>query len=1229
MKRKKVEISESDEIKNRFAEIPSVEEKKIPLATGFPVVGIGASAGALEAFESFFSGMPSDDDPGMAFVLIQHGAPDNKSLLTGLIQRYTRMKVFEVEDGLPVRINCVYLIPAGHDVAFINGTLQLLEPSSPRGLRLPVDFFFRSLAQDRRERSIGIVLSGTGSDGTLGIRSIKGEGGMVMVQSPGSTEFSGMPISAIGTGLVDYELPPNEMAEALIAFAVYAFGRPLRTGKVAAPRTENCLKKICLQLRAQTGHDFSQYKPDTIVRRIERRMAVNRIDTIEAYVTYLQQTKFESEALFRDLLIGVTSFFRDSAAFKELEETIIPKIFSGKSSGTVIRVWCPGCSTGEEAYSIAILLYEYMTTHKQIYNLQLFATDIDRHAIAMARSGVYPASISADISSERLALFFSPEPNPAKAGPLTYTIHKNIRDLLIFSEQNVLKDPPFSKLDLISCRNLMIYLNVELQKNLIPLFHYSLNSGGFLFLGSPESIGENTELFETLDRKAKLYQRKNSMHPLQRMPVGSFLPQMMMHGNETPVRVNGKRTVNEKLPLRELAEQTLLQQLSPSSALVNSHGDILYLHGRTGMYLEPATGEVGVYNIFKMAREGLRREMITALQKASLGKETVRRRGVPVKTNGYYSMVNLTVCPVLTDNGVPLSSPLYLIVLEEVSSAGPELEKLSVPESGGAVVDSVNEGLIASLRRDLMENEEYLHAANEELETSNEELKSSNEKMQSINEELQSTNEELETSKEELQSINEELATVNAELQNKVADLTRANNDMNNLLSGTGVATVFVDLRLRLLRFTPTASILINLIQSDVGRPIGHIVSNLVGYDSLVADTQSVLDSLVPKEIQVQTVSGNWYAMRILPYRTLDNVIEGAVITFVDISEAKSLYMNNTELKRLQEVLQRSEGTLKSIVDNTPDYISIIDRDLSVTYINHIPAGLPADSFTGCSVFFGMSNKSEMEQCRKRYARIFASGKAESWELKTSTGPGQNLWYKIEAAPIYEGSEIKSVLLISTDITEFKLAEEEVKKQLLEKEILLKEVHHRIKNNIASVANLLSMQAESVTNQEALSTLQDAIGRVESMRVLYDKLLSSDDYQDISVKSYFESLIDSIVTLFPDNIKITVEKMIMDFDLDPKKLFPLGIIINELFTNIGKYAFTNRDSGLIRVILGKIDKHVTLSIQDNGNGIPEGFDTCNPTGFGLMLVKLLSKQLCGKYSIENNEGTRSSLEFDI
>jgi two-component system CheB/CheR fusion protein len=892
--------------------------KDVELPAGFPVVGIGASAGGLAAFEAFFAGMPAKADPGMAFVLVQHLAPDHKSILSDLIRRYTRMEVFEVEDGMVVRPNCAYIIPPGRDMAFLNGALQLLEPSEPRGQRLPIDFFFRSLAQDQRERAIGIVLSGTGSDGTQGVRAIKGEGGMVMAQNPASTEFDGMPRSALATGLVDYELPPAEMAAQLITYAAHAFGKLPPSTTLPAPKVEGAMKKIFILLRAQTGHDFSLYKPSTIHRRIERRMAVHQIEAIDAYVKYLQQAPAEVEALFRDLLIGVTSFFRDPETFQVLEDQIIPRLFEHKPPGAVIRAWTTGCSTGEEAYSLAILLVERMEALKQSYTVQLFATDIDSQAIAAARTGLYPASIAADLSPERLARFFTVE-----AEGRAYRIHKSIRDLLVFSEQDVIKDPPFSKLDLISCRNLLIYMGTELQKKLIPLFHYALKPEGWLFLGTSEGVGEYAELFGVHDRKTKIYQRREDLHGLQRVAISRFLPPStavnaslagaphLAHGHG-----GARLPAHELRSLREVAENALIQQVIAAGALVNGQGDILYLHGRTGMFLEPAQGEAGINNILKMARDGLRRELGAALHKAAGVRDTVLSPGLRVRTNGDFTTVNLTVRPVTKGPGATIESPLFLVVLEEAPAPStvnhaPAPGDVSgddfAPGAHGTIsVDAAQR--IAALKAELRAKDEYLQSTNEELESSTEELKSSNEEMQSVNEELQSTNEELETSKEELQSVNEELATVNTELQTKVTDLSRANNDMNNLLAGTGIGTVFVDHQLRILRFTPAASTIINLILSDVGRPVAHLVSNLVGYSTLVADVQAVLATLASKEVSVQTAEGRHYTMRIQPYRTLENVIEGAVIWFVDI----------TEIKKTEAELLEAEWKFKALFEKGP-----------------------------------------------------------------------------------------------------------------------------------------------------------------------------------------------------------------------------------------------------------------------------------------------------------------------
>ena len=961
--------AESPAVLERAGSVKSDAGGEVAEAKSFPIVGIGASAGGLAAIAAFFSGMPADLDPGMAFVLVQHLAPDHKSILTDLIRRYTRMNVFEVTDGMVVQPNCAYIIPPNRDMAFLNGTLQLVAPVLPRGQRLPIDFFFRSLAQDLQERAIGIVLSGTGSDGTLGIREIKGEGGMAMAQNPESCEYDGMPRSAIATGLVDYVLPPAGMPARLIGYAANASGRRPLPDAAPARNLKNALKKIYTLLRAQTRHDFSQYKPSHITGRINRRMAIHQITTMDGYLRYAQQTPAEVEALFRNMLIGVTNFFRDPEASKMIKEQVIPKLFAGKRKDTMIRIWVPACSTGEEAYSLAILLAEYQEAMKKSFNVQIFATDIDNNAIATARLGLYPAGIAADVSPERLSRFFTIEPERSH-----YRIHKGIRDMLVFSEHNMIRDPPFSKLDLISCRNLLIYLDGEAQKRLIPLFHYALNPGGVLVLGTSETVGDFLDLFATLDYRLKIFLRRDDVYSAQRAVLGRFLPPVTAIDAALP-RPFEKAAFPVKLPLRELTERALLQEVVQVGALINSHGDILYLHGRTGAYLEPAPGNTGVSNILKMAREGLRQELTLALRKALLTQDTVRYPGLRVKTNHGFSTVNLTIRLVVGSPNSGRVLPhgagggedfLYLVILEEApvplapgeskggapngphfaaeqtqmqiptatalqtiarldASAGSVSANSASPDSVSAMLRAAiadkltTESQNAALKQDLHARDEHLQTANEMMETSNEELKSSNEEMHSVNEELRSTNEELSTSKEELQSVNEELATVNNELQTKVTDLSRTNSDMNNLLSGTGIATVFVDYQLHILRFTSTASKITNLIPADVGRPVDHIVSNLVGYHRLAADTHAVLDTLIPREVEVQTTQGRWFTLRIQAYRTLENVIEGAVLTFVDV----------TEMVKTREALRKANEFLRLavVVRDANDAITVQDLE--------------------------------------------------------------------------------------------------------------------------------------------------------------------------------------------------------------------------------------------------------------------------------------------------------------
>lgn len=823
-------------------------------SNAFPIVALGASAGGLVAFEAFFSALSQGAETGMAYVLIQHLAPNHPSLLVELVARHTSIEVVEVTEGMVIRPNRVHVIPPGRDLAISGGIFRLSESASPPGLHLPIDMFFRSLAEDARERAIAIVLSGNGSDGTVGLRAIKDFGGMTLAQTPGSAESDGMPRTAIDAGIVDHVLDPADMPGLLPSWAAH-----LRTQRDDSTPTlptidADVLGRICKLLHTRSGHDFSGYKRSTLVRRIERRMAVQGIRDMEGYADFLDHESPEVDLLFRDILIGVTSFFRDPDAFRDLQEQVLPGLVACKVPGETIRVWVAGCSTGEEAYSIAILLADRLDASDHRNPVQVFATDIDPRAIAAARAGLFSVAIAESVAADRLARHFVLEPDGRR-----YRIAKRIRDMLVFSEHDLILDPPFSRLDLVSCRNLLIYFDPELQKKVLPLFHYALHPGGILFLGSSESVGEGDDLFETRIRASKIFVRRSE--PSSAVGGGAALRGSI----PSPVPPWGRpQEPAARAPMREFAEHALLQHTTPSVAVVDEHGAILYLHGRTGEFLEPTPGETGQNNILRMAREGLRTEIVTGLRKAASTKGPVRFSGLEVASGESVRSLDLRIVP-LQDPGVGKARVLFLVCFEDARLVDPIL---------GRRTGSDADERIAALDLELRAKEDFLRSANDD-------LKRANEGMQSVNEELQSTNEELETSKEELQSVNEEFATVNAELQARVAELSRANNDMNNLLAGTGIGTVFLDRELRILRFTPAATTIINLIAGDLGRPVGHIASNLVGYDGLVADVRSVLSTLVPREVEVHTIEGGAYTMRLLPYRTLENVVEGVVITFV------------------------------------------------------------------------------------------------------------------------------------------------------------------------------------------------------------------------------------------------------------------------------------------------------------------------------------------------------------
>jgi two-component system CheB/CheR fusion protein len=846
----------------------------------FPIVGIGSSAGGLEALEIFFSNVSPDTN--MAFVIIQHLSPRHKSIMADLLMKYTRMKVLQIEDDQRIESNCVYLNPPDKNVVIQNRRLHLTEPTQTHGVNLPIDCFFRSLSEDQGEKAICIILSGTATDGTLGMKAIKGEGGMAMVQDPDSAKYAGMPNSAIATGLVDFILPLEKIPEELVRYVQHPYIESPERIETARLQFRNYVQKILGLIRTSTGYDFSNYKQTTIRRRIERRMAVHQLDSIEKYETYIKRTPAEVDILFKDFLIGVTNFFRDAEAFEVLKAKVLPEMIKNRASETPLRIWIAGCATGEEAFSIAILFAEAMDELGQQLNVQIFASDIDNEALDFARMAAYPDSIAADVSSDRLHRFFIKEDN-------TYRIKKQIRDMIVFANQNLIKDPPFSRLDLVCCRNLLIYMEPVLQKKILPIFHYTLTPRGYLFLGTSESIGDFSHLFSPANPKWKIYRREeyvvDKIGDYPRTPFYDVLP--------TPQGFEEKR-VPTVADIHNLAERIVLENYAPPCVLINEQYEILHFIGQTDRYLAPPTGKAS-FDVLKMAREGLRFKLSTALHDAVRQKTTILRKGLKIKHDNSFRTIDLVVRP-LTESS--FSQGFMLVMFEEKTPPEPVKKRKTASKD---VVDPY----VLGLEKELQSTKEFLQSTNEELETSNEELKSTNEELQSVNEELQSTNEELETSKEELQSTNEELVTVNAELQKKVEELSEANNDINNLLASTEIGTIFLDLNLCIKRFTPPITKLLNLIQTDIGRPISDITTN-IQRDILAERAKEVLDTLNRQEIEVQDKSGNWYSMRISPYRTLENVIDGVVLTFVDIGKLKEI----NQLNRLATVVRDSNDAV-------------------------------------------------------------------------------------------------------------------------------------------------------------------------------------------------------------------------------------------------------------------------------------------------------------------------------
>ena len=829
--------------------------------TAFRVVGIGASAGGLAVLGEFLAGVPAHS--GMAFVVVQHLDPTHKAMLVELLQRSTPMPVRQAAEGMPLEADAVFVIPPNSDLTLSTGILHLEPPAEPRGHRLPIDRLLSSLAREHGEQAAGVVLSGMGSDGTLGLQAIKSQGGLTLAQEPESAQFDSMPRSAIAAGCVDIVALPSAMAGEILRVATGQRVPPAQAD--GAPDDHAALEAVVALLHEHRRHDLSDYKTSTLRRRIQRRMGVHGIPTTAAYADFAKRNPHELDMLFKEVLIGVTSFFRDPGVWQELKRDVMPVLVARAAEGAKLRAWVVGCSTGEEAYSLAIIFREVAEALPGVpRTLQIFASDLSADAIAAARKGCYPRSIAADVGEERLARFFAPQGEG-------YLVDKGVREMVLFAQHDVILDPPFTRLDLLSCRNLLIYFDARLQRRLLPLFSYSLRPGGALLLGSSESLGIVQAQYTPISPKSRLYWRNENSPRTAMVDFPTGFPRS--RGRPAQESNVPPPSGNPPANLQSLAEQALLKDHAPPAVLVNAEGDVVYIHGSVGRFLEPASGKAN-WNVHVMAKPSIRAQVVVGLREALQAKAPVSLRGLRLEGEAP-GTIDVTIQPLAEPRAL---AGLVMIVFHPGRD---EVPHRITDEPGKPAGDPTVAGEIDRWKAEVRALRQEMGAAAEELQASNEEL-------QSTNEELQAANEELTSSKEESQSMNEELQSLNGELRLKLDALELAQSDMQNLLNSTEIATLFLDSDLNVRRYTDQIKRIVNLREADIGRPLTDLSTTLV-YPGLYDDAKETLRTLTFIEKQVETTDALWFLVRIKPYRTLSNVIQGVVITLIDITAAKEL----------------------------------------------------------------------------------------------------------------------------------------------------------------------------------------------------------------------------------------------------------------------------------------------------------------------------------------------------
>lgn len=1127
------------------------------------IVGIGASAGGLEAFKTFFSHMPVDSE--MAFVLVQHLAPEHTSLLGELIGRSTTMPVVDATDGVQVEPGHVYVIPPNATLTIADGVLQVSKPAPPRQHRFPIDTFFTSLAEDQGDCAVCVVLSGSGSDGARGLRAIKEHGGLTLAQAGSDhVAMAGMPASAAATGLVDEVLPVEDMPARLLAHYRHLLAAQDNKGPDGTRQdVTGHLRTITGLLLAEVGHDFSQYKEKTLVRRIQRRMQVLQTATVAEYIEHLRQEPREAEHLFHELLISVTEFFRDPQAFETLQNEVIPKMLAGKGAADTIRVWVPACATGEEAYSIAILLREALESQRAPPKVQIFATDIDQRAMGAARAGRYRTP-QPGLSQERQERWFTQNGDEL-------CVIKPLRDMIVFSPHSVAKDPPFSRLDLVSCRNLLIYMNPELQDRLVRTFRYALKPGGFLLLGPSEGLARNAELFHVVDKKHRLYARRDDASG-----AAPVLPPQRSGSTATwraqapPARTGGED------PITRSARQAL-EKYAPAYVVIDRNHDIVRFAGDTGRYLGPASG-AATLNLFGMLHKDLRAAARVAVQEAFASGKTVVRAGLRVDINGKPQTLRLIAEPLpdaqtFDDDG---TSRLCALAFDDIDRRPRSANAAGA--SDAAAADADNER-IQTLEQELSTTREQLHAAIDQLESLNEETKSANEEYQSVNEELQSSNEELETSKEEMQSINEELQTVNAEVHNKNEALRHANDDLHNLMDSTQIATLFLDTGLRVNSFTPPTTDLFHLRESDRGRPITEIKARL-SYPDLAQDVKQVLRTLAVCERELDSPeTGKSYVLRMTPYRTVDNRIDGVVLTFVDVTE------------RRQHELAR--GRLAAIIDSSRDAIIGHDLDGSIHSWNagaERLLGYSAEQVLGRSLS-GLSVEGDGDGAvRALLETARDQGRPVETELDWQRQDGATVPVALTCSPVRDAAgRVVAGSTIARDVTESKRA-------AVHMELMLRELNHRVKN---SLANVQAIALQTLSSAQTLDDFKLAfMSRLMALSNTHN-LLAVDQWHGVGLRE----IVASELAPYDHDGHSRADIAGDDLQLEPNTALALAMAVHELATNAGKYGALSVSAGRVAVDWGTqptddgLRLHLRWREYDGPPVVPP-----KHTGFGSRLI---------------------------